>query len=117
VGLIFFFFEDLPELKHASVIALTKATCTCGPDYLSGARRVCSRMLTYAHVCSRMLTYAGVQVGLIIFLGHDELYFLLTNPLYLLLFLLIAGGAAVYYFQQVTAPALVDCVIALTKAT
>jgi hypothetical protein len=64
-------------------------------------------MLTYAHVCPRMLTYGGVQVGLIIFLGHDELYFLLTNPLYLILFLLVAGGAAVYYFQQVPAAALV----------
>ena len=71
-------------------------------------------MLTYAGVCSHMLTCGGVwcvQVGLIIFLGHDELYFLLTNPLYLLLFLLVAGGAAVYYFQQVTTAALVDCLL------
>ena len=50
-------------------------------------------------------------MGLIIFLGHDELYFLLTNPLYLLLFLLVAGGAAVYYFQQVTTAALVECLL------
>jgi hypothetical protein len=28
--------------------------------------------------------------------------FLLTIPLYFILFLLVAGGAAVYYFQQVT---------------
>ena len=35
------------------------------------------------------------------FLGHDEIYWLLTNPLYLIMFLLAAGGGAGYYFQQV----------------
>ena len=39
-------------------------------------------------------------VALIIFLGHDELIWLVTNPLYLLLFLLAAGAAGAYYFQQ-----------------
>jgi hypothetical protein len=51
-----------------------------------------------------MVVYGGVQVGLIVFL-----YFVLTNPLYLVL--LVAGGAAVYYFQQVTTAALVDCLL------
>jgi hypothetical protein len=58
-----------------------------------------------------MVVYGGVQVGLIIFLGYDKLYFLLTTPLYLVLFLLV-GCAAVSYFQQVPAAALVaDCLL------
>ncbi len=39
-------------------------------------------------------------VALIIFLGHDELIWLVSNPLYLLLFLLAAGAGGAYYFQQ-----------------
>lgn len=39
-------------------------------------------------------------VALIIFLGHDELYWLLTNPVYLLGFLLLTGAGGAYYFQQ-----------------
>jgi len=39
-------------------------------------------------------------VGLIIFLGHDELYWLITNPMYLMAFLLVSAAGAGYYFTQ-----------------